>query len=195
MTVVLSWLKKSPQPSAVSVGAQTLVVPPGRKRWGQLAETIATTANAGDRLSAFDEAGALLRAMTYEGDQAEEEQTDSPGKQATDLQVFANLLASATDRVMTRDEAMFSRVFEAQNSMMQTFASRLSSLESAWHKQVVESAKTQAAMIQLAAESQAAAGDGGDLMSQMVSAFMAAQGSPLMAGPPASPPVTKDVKK
>lgn len=168
VTTLRGWLAKRPTPASVTVDGKPIVVPSGRKKWNALADTIDGIAKAGQKIVCYDDAGAVIRGMSYapddETDESEESKTETG---ESDIVVFARLLADAQEKVMLRDEALFNRVFDAQNAMMTTFANRLSSLENAWHKQVVESARIQAAMIENAAEANALlteqAGQGSDL--------------------------------
>lgn len=173
MSGLAEWLRKTPQPAAVTVGQQRLVVPAGRKRWGQLVETIGATAKPGDKVVALDADGGVLRAVTYDGDGGVEtiEETAKAPQGESEIVTFARILADSNDRAVARYETMFSTVFAAQNNMLATFANRLSGLENAWHRQVIESGKAQAMIHQLIGERDAAGAD--DTAGQMVSGVLA----------------------
>jgi hypothetical protein len=92
-----SWLRKAPQPVAVLCDDKRVEVPKTGRPWIELATTIASLAPS--KIQALGPSGEILRAKIMEAgeEDAEGEDVVAP-KGASDVQLFATLIADAYDK-------------------------------------------------------------------------------------------------
>jgi len=87
-----SWLRKTPQPHAIDVDGKKVQVPLGGGKWRDLVRTIESM--KGERITALDSAGNVIRALTIDDDEEPAKATAA----TSDVQVFANLIAEAYEK-------------------------------------------------------------------------------------------------
>lgn len=161
-----SWLRRTPKPATIRVdGAQLVPVPNSGNVWAQLEETL-TALNA-SRVEALDASGAILRAAQLRDDDEE----TAPAKQGggSELGQLARIIADAHDAGARRHAAAYETAFAKQLELLSVVASRLTALETAYHRSV-----TQVAQLQLDAAAANASDDGTNAITGMLAAAMGA---------------------
>lgn len=174
------WLRRDPRPHAIRCdGAQVVPVPTVGQVWAQLEETL--TALAPSKLEALDSAGAVLRAVVLETDDAPSSATSSsPSSSGTELATIARIIADAHDAGARRHAEAYGLAFSENTKLVGLLAQRLAGLETAWQKAMAQVAQAQA-------DAAAAASSGDDA----TSAITAMLGGMMQAPPPNVTPIAK----
>jgi len=183
---IRTWLRKSPNPVKLLIGKTIVQVPDSRTKWAEIEQTIVSTAEDGDRIACLDAAGAVLRSMTYDCENADETPAAKPGD--SELVLLARELNVAADNGARRHEAAYAMAFDRITGLCQTISDRLSAMETMWSKAMLAQARAQAdAIVAAARATEAQNGSGESDMMKMLGPMI----GPMMAGmasPPAAPP-------
>lgn len=174
---IRGFLLKLPKPSRVrlTTDGETEEIKPG-KSWAKTAETI--EALGCDLIEALDSDGAIIRAMRTDSPEARRsDAAEIPAVIATDphaamLTLFANLLHRAYEHSTETAFVKMVELVEKMGDRSDAIEARLERSESLTRRlqaEQIEDAYAHAAEIAAKASEQ---GEGGDLLSNMASAFM-----------------------
>lgn len=174
-TAFRRWLQRHPIPvelvaydseddecARISVGVH-------RKRWSDAESGIEGCA----RVVALDSKGSVLRTHVFEEPVAPKE--TAVRKAGTEIVDLARLISAAHDAGAARHEAAYRMAFEFQAALVKTLSGRLTGLEEAWHRTIMNADK------QPGADETA-----DDVIKQMITTYAMSKMMP--AGPQASEP-------
>jgi hypothetical protein len=135
-----SWLKRSPQPSRLTVDGREVAVGSGRGRWRDAEETIREL--GGQVVQALDAEGRIIRAATLLDDDAPAETpANEPARPAPPVSdnpqiAIAQLVLEATDRGAARHAEAYERAFNSMTRLVELIADRLTNVEAALQEQL-----------------------------------------------------------
>jgi hypothetical protein len=171
------WLRRQPQPTRLRVDGRDVAIATGANHWAVTEETLRSLNPS--RIEAIGEAGVMLRAMSLDRADADDE-TATPARSETELTTLARIIADAHDAGARRHAEAYQMAFSENTQLVTILATRLGHLESAWQEAMQAAAQAQADA--MAADAEAAAAASGDPAGGAVAAMLAGA----MGGGPAA---------
>lgn len=173
-----AWLRKTPQPHSIDVDGKKVTIGNGGGKWRDAVRTIETL--KGEKITALDSAGNVIRAFTIED---EEEETARGPAPTSDIQVFAGLIADAYQRGHTTQQPMITQSLE----YVERISARLVAAERECDRLRHVNMQLQRQILEMSAEG-AAPGEGSNIIEALMQGAAAAALGNGVPGVPAARP-------